>query len=52
MSDADLIAAKRGQTIDWVKATETATVGTPHPGEAYAAFTVRLLPGATWMRRA
>jgi hypothetical protein len=52
MSHAELIAAKRGQAITWVKASETATVGTPHPGEELAVFTVRLLPGVRWMRRA
>jgi hypothetical protein len=51
MADAELIAAKRGQALTWVKLSETATVGTPHPAEGHAAFTVRLLPGAKWMRR-
>ena len=46
------IAAKRGQALIWVKVSDTATVGTPHPPERHAAFTVRLLPGAKWMRRA
>jgi len=51
MADAELIAAKRGQALTWVKLSETATVGTPHRAEGHAAFTVRLLPGAKWMRR-
>ena len=52
MSDAELIAAKREQALTWVNVSDTATGGTPHPPERHAGFTVRLLPGATWMRRA
>ena len=52
MADAELIAAKRGQTLTWTKLSETTQVGAPHPAEEQAGFIVRLLPGAKWKRRA
>jgi hypothetical protein len=50
MADAELIAAKRGQTLAWVKVSEMVHVGIPHPGEGHDAFTVRTLPGVRWYR--
>ncbi len=50
MADAELIAAKRGQTLTWVKVSEMVHVGIPHPGEGQAPFRVRTLPGVPWHR--
>ena len=48
MADAELLAAKRGQTVAWARVSETATVGLPHPAGDCEAFTVRArAPGAS-----
>jgi hypothetical protein len=47
MADAERIAAGRGQTLNWVRLSETAAMGMPHPAEEQPPFTVRPRPGTT-----
>jgi len=47
MAEAELLAAERGQTINWVRLSEAATIGTPRPAGGDAAFTVRVRADAS-----
>ena len=44
MADAELLAAKRGQTLAWGRLSEDSVVGTPHPAGERPPFTVRTRP--------
>ena len=44
MADAELIAAKHGQAVEWARDDNRDTIGALLPGAGTSAFTVRVRP--------